>query len=105
MQKKITLLLGLFLFYLFGNAQTQFWSDTFEDTGAPSSGSRTPSTSFSCGSPKATAYFMRTDVASLNLQIGTYSNYEGSKIWAGEDIDKGETCINGSISANQQVTW
>ncbi|MEZ5104367.1 MAG: T9SS type A sorting domain-containing protein [Draconibacterium sp.] len=84
--------------------QTQFWSDTFEDTGAPSSGSRTPSTSFSCGSP-ATAYFMRTDNTGINLQNGTYSNYEGSKFWAGEDIDKGPTCTNGSLTDAQQVTW
>ncbi|WP_255157650.1 T9SS type A sorting domain-containing protein [Ferruginibacter sp. HRS2-29] len=30
---------------------------------------------------------------------------QGTKFWAGEDIDFGTTCTNASGSANQQVTW
>ncbi len=106
MRNKFTFLTLLFILsgYFTVFAQTQFWSDTFEDSGAPSSGSRTPSSTFSCGSP-ATAYFLRTNVSSINLQSGSYSGYEGSKFWAGEDIDYGGSCTNASQSANQQVTW
>ncbi len=85
-------------------SQTLFWSDTFEDSGAPSSGSRSASVDFSCGSP-ATAYFFRTAPSGILLQSGLYSNYEGLKIWAAEDIDKGVTCTNASISALQTITW
>ncbi|MGO4773830.1 hypothetical protein ACEN2I_19430, partial [Flavobacterium sp. W22_SRS_FK3] len=107
MKKNFTLILTtlLCLFYIGVNAQTQFWSDTFEDSGAPSSGSRTASTDFSCAGPPYTAYFTRTLPNGIALQNGAYSSFEGSKIWAGEDIDKGPTCSNSSISANQQVTW
>lgn len=85
-------------------AQTQFWSDTFEDAGAPSAGTRTASINFSCGSP-ATSYFFRTNVAGINLISGVYTGMQGTKFWAGEDIDYGSTCTNASVSANQQVTW
>jgi hypothetical protein len=102
MKKIITL--ALLLIYQFSWSQTQFWSDTFEDVGAPSSGARTPSQNFSCGIP-ATGYFFRTNTAGINLQTGTYSGFEGSKFWAGEDIDVGPTCVGGSISAAQNVTW
>ena len=108
MKKNFTLTFALLLclFYIEGNAQTQFWSDTFEDTGAPSSGTRTPSvTEFSCGGPPSTAYFKRTDLTGISLQNGTYTSFQGSKFWAAEDIDKGLTCTNLSILANQQVTW
>lgn len=105
MKQKITLLLLLTCAAL-TNAQTLFWSDTFEDTGAPSIGTRTPSISeFSFGGTPASAYFKRTDLSGIALQSGTYSNIEGSKFWAAEDIDKGPTGVNNSISANQQVTW
>ena len=85
-------------------AQTQFWSDTFEDAGAPSTGARTASVTFSCSSP-ATSYFFRTTPAGIATQSGTYSGLQGLKIWAAEDIDRGATCTNNSISANQTVTW
>lgn len=85
--------------------QTQFWSDTFEDTGAPSSGTRTPSQNFSCGGPPSTNYFFRTNTAGIALQSGTYSGMQGTKFWAAEDVDFGSTCTNVSISPNQQVTW
>ncbi len=110
MKKKITLFFTLLLclFYIEGNAQTQFWSDTFEDSGAPSIGSRTPSIAeFSCGGTPATAYFMRSQASDLSIQNTPfiYSAFQGSKFWAAEDIDKGPTCTNSSIPANQQVTW
>ena len=107
MKKNFTLIfiLLLSLFWTGGNAQTQFWSDTFEDTGAPSTGTRTPSIAeFSCSGP-ATSYFFRTALAGIALQSGTYSGLEGTKFFAAEDIDRGPTCTNASISANQQVTW
>ncbi|MDN3674398.1 T9SS type A sorting domain-containing protein [Flavobacterium branchiarum] len=111
MKKNFTLIftIMLCLFYTKGNTQTQFWSDTFEDTGAPSSGVRVPSIEFSCGVP-ATAYFFRTTPAGivLNSLIApntSYTNFQGNKIWAGEDLDRGTSCTNASAPANQQVTW
>jgi hypothetical protein len=105
-----TTILSFLMFCLLtwnGYSQTQFWSDNFEDTGAPSSGSRTPSLEFACGGPPSTAYFKRTNLAGIDLfNQGAYTNIQGSKFWAGEDIDKGGgACVNNSISANQQVTW
>lgn len=108
MKKNFTLTIAILmcLFYIQGNAQTQFWSDTFEDTGAPSIGTRTPSIAeFSCGGPPATSYFFRTALSGIAIQSGTYSAFQGTKFWAGENIDFGPTCTNISISANQQVTW
>jgi hypothetical protein len=86
MKKNFTLTFAMLLclFYIGANAQTQFWSDTFEDAGAPSSGTRTPSVAeFSCNTP-ATVYFFRTSplTSSINLQNGSYTGYEGSKVWA-----------------------
>ncbi|MFY8069615.1 MAG: hypothetical protein ACOVMG_05925, partial [Flavobacterium sp.] len=105
-QKFIFLMFIIFCDFIMVNAQTQFWSDTFEDVGAPSSGSRTPSLVFECGGPPATAYFKRTDLAGINMWLANYSGMQGSKFWAGEDIDKGGgSCVNNSITANQQVTW
>ncbi|PKB17719.1 MBG domain-containing protein [Flavobacterium sp. 5] len=108
MKKNFTLTFALLLyfFYIEGNAQTQFWSDTFEDSGAPSSSTRVPSVAeFSCNSP-ATVYFFRTIPTGVALQNGTYSGFQGSKIWAAEDIDKGTSCTtNSTISPNQQITW
>uniref|UniRef100_UPI00404A1DF8 T9SS type A sorting domain-containing protein n=1 Tax=Flavobacterium sp. TaxID=239 RepID=UPI00404A1DF8 len=106
-QKIILMLMFLTGAFFTVKAQTQFWSDTFEDVGAPSSGTRTPSITFECGGTPPTAYFKRTNLAGVNLSAGgSYTNVEGSKFWAGEDIDKGNgSCTNNSISANQQVTW
>ncbi|HEU4788642.1 MAG TPA: SprB repeat-containing protein, partial [Flavobacterium sp.] len=110
MKKSFTFIFTILMcfFYIKGNSQTQFWSDTFEDTGAPSTGTRTPSVpEFSCNTP-ATVYFFRTSplASALSLQNGSYTGYEGSKVWAAEDIDKGTSCTtNNTISANQQVTW
>ena len=43
MKKNFTLIFTMLLclFWSKGESQTQFWSDTFEDSGAPSSGTRT----------------------------------------------------------------
>ncbi|MES2555472.1 MAG: T9SS type A sorting domain-containing protein [Bacteroidota bacterium] len=95
-------LIGLISFNSY--SQTQFWSDHFEDAGAPSSGARTPSVTFSCGGP-STAYFFRTDLAGIALQSGSYSSIQGTKFWAGEDIDNGVPCANSSISPTQTVDW
>ena len=106
MKKNFTLILTMFLclFWLSGEAQTQFWSDDFEDSGSPSSGSRTPSFEFNCNSP-ASSYFFRSAPSGFALQSGSYTNFSGSKVWGGEDIDLGPTCSSNSISPNQQVTW
>ncbi|WP_052259581.1 T9SS type A sorting domain-containing protein [Flavobacterium sp. KMS] len=108
MKKNFTIIFAMLLclFYTRGNAQTQFWSDTFEDTGAPSSGLRVPSVpEFTFGGPPPTAYFFRTIPTGIALQSGTYTAFQGAKIWAAEDIDKGSAGVNGTLSPNQQVTW
>ncbi|WP_316828957.1 MBG domain-containing protein, partial [Pedobacter miscanthi] len=107
MKKNFTLIFVLLLcfFSIGASAQSQFWSDTFEDAGAPSTGVRTYSIpEFSNGVPFA-SYFIRTTPAQLALQNGAYSGFQGVKIFAAEDIDKGPTNSNNSILANQQVTW
>ena len=105
------LLLALFTAPFISISQVQFWSDTFEDTGAPSTGTRTPSIAEFNACPNTSnttlsdAYFKRTGTAGIQMNNGTYSAFEGSKFWAAEDIDKGPTCVNNSISANQQLIW
>nr|WP_121272120.1 Ig-like domain-containing protein [Pedobacter schmidteae] len=97
----------LFNISLHANAQTQFWSDNFEDAGAPSSGTRVASIAeFSCGTP-ATAYFKRTDGTNLGQTSNpvVYSGYQGTKFWAAMNIDNGSTCTNNSISAKQTISW
>ncbi|MEO8235637.1 MAG: SprB repeat-containing protein, partial [Flavobacterium sp.] len=110
MKKNFTLTFAMLLcFFCIGlNAQTQFWSDTFEDAGAPSSGTRTVSNGeFSCGGPPSTSYFKRTDPSGISIQNSPfiYSAFQGSKFFAGEDIDKNSTCTNGAVATSQQVTW
>ncbi|HKX85339.1 MAG TPA: hypothetical protein VJL37_01615, partial [Flavobacterium sp.] len=104
MKQKITLLLVVLFFGLFkGHAQTQFWSDTFEDTGAPSSGTRTPENNSGTGSP-FTSYFARTNNAGINTQFtpsGGYQTFEGAKFWAGEDHDT----PFGAGNEEQQIEW
>ncbi len=101
--KKIVLSLIL-LFPVLVKAQTQFWSDDFEDVGSPASGVRTPTFSTLCGGPPATAYFAR--VATSDISTGTlYTGYSGLKSWACEDIDKGPTCVNNSVTAHQSINW
>jgi hypothetical protein len=104
MKQKITLLLVVVFFGLFnGHAQTQFWSDSFEDAGAPSSGTRTPENNTGTGSPY-TSYFARTDNAGINIvttATGGYLSGEGTKFWAGEDHDT----PFGAGNEEQQIDW
>ena len=103
-KKLLTMLTVLLLVGFNSSAQTQFWSDNFEDSGAPSSGSRTLSIAeFSCNSP-ATAYFKRTDGTDI-VPTSSYSGFQGSKFWSAMDIDRGSTCVNNTISAGQSITW
>ena len=105
--KKLLTLVALLLVGLYSSAQVQFWSDNFEDAGAPSSGTRTPSVENSWGSP-ATRYFFRTNAingTSIALQNGDYIGIEGSKCWAAEDIDAALTGSNGGQSPQQSITW
>jgi hypothetical protein len=110
MKQKLQLLSLLLLGCGTMNAQTQFWSDNFEDAGAPSAGSRTPSVEYGCNSP-SNYYFKRTDAAGIFPSVANptfvYSNVQGTKFWAGMDIDRGPTCVNGNnqISAGQTITW
>ncbi|MBN8861270.1 MAG: SprB repeat-containing protein, partial [Sphingobacteriales bacterium] len=84
-------------------AQTQFWSDDFEDAGSPSAGSRVSSIpDFNCTNQH---YFARNTPATFSLQNGSYSNYSGSKMYAFEDIDFGPTCTNASIGFAQTISW
>ncbi|WP_379092362.1 beta strand repeat-containing protein [Pedobacter sp. UC225_65] len=112
-------LLATFILTLFTitnvNAQTQFWSDTFEDTGAPSAGTtRTPSLDQGWGATPYAYYFMRTDGTNLALQapfpalgdpFTTYQNFQGSKFWAGEDTDRVRTGANVTTDKIQQIEW
>ncbi|MBF02062.1 MAG: hypothetical protein CMP76_02080, partial [Flavobacterium sp.] len=103
MKQKITLLLFMISFLSWeGNAQTQFWSDTFEDVGAPSSGTRTPENDgggvFSTPYP---SYFARVTNSDIDLFFGSYSGQEGSKFWAAEDNDG----AFGSGNEEQQIDF
>ena len=62
----------LCIFSLNTSAQTQFWSDTFEDAGAPSSGIRTHSLDQGGLSSLYACYFITTDGSILqeNLWAG-----------------------------------
>lgn len=113
MIRKSLFLLALPLLFALGSvsAQTQFWSDTFEDNGAPSSGTRTPSVqNFYPATAPYTKYFCRTAPGNLSLynynnNNGVYTGFEGAKIWAGEDIDAAATGTNFSQDAAQSITW
>ncbi len=114
-QRALPLLAGLVLTLFMvtsADAQTQFWSDTFEDTGAPSAGTRTPSTNTGFPSVPYAYYFMRTDGTNLNLQapfpgdsFTTYQNAQGSKFWAGEDTDRARTGVADANDKVQQIEW
>jgi gliding motility-associated-like protein len=99
-------------------AQTQFWSDTFEDSGAPSAGTRTPSINTGFPGVPYQYYFMRTDGTNLALQAPftnlppspddpytTYQNVQGSKFWAGEDTDRARTGVTDVNDKVQQIEW
>jgi hypothetical protein len=99
---KFLTLIGLLLVNFYGNSQIQFWSDNFEDAGAPSSGTRVSSiTPFNCN-PSA-YYFNRTNGSDIPF---VFSGFQGSKYWAAMDIDRGPACgANNTISAGQTITW
>src|SRR5688572_6806706 len=97
------LLILLLLCGFFSSAQTQFWSDNFEDAGSPSAGTRTTSIpEFACVS--GTANFTRTTGSSPAI-TPVYSGFTASKFFAAADIDRGPTCTTNSISAGQSITW
>lgn len=98
--KKSTLFICLLLLLAgVSRAQTQFWSDTFEDVGAPSSGTRTPENNGGIGSPSYSSYFVRTGNFGI-LVNSQYLMFEGAKFWAGENhtaafgVGKGEQQID-----------
>lgn len=96
------LIAAAFACFLFNSiyGQTQFWSDTFEDTGAPSSGTRTPSSNVSSGGPPATRYFWRCSPSNIST-VNVYTGFEGSKFWAGEDHRLSPI----SQAPEQSITW
>ncbi|MCL9807205.1 T9SS type A sorting domain-containing protein [Flavobacterium amniphilum] len=103
MKQKITLFLMVVIFGLFNShAQTQFWSDSFEDAGAPSSGTRTPEGDAGTGTPYTT-YFARTNNTSIQTMFSAsgYQNSEGAKFWAGEDHDT----HFGAGKEEMDITW
>jgi hypothetical protein len=106
MKNKITLSIMLLLLSFFSGQAQVFWSDSFEDAGAPSVGTRTPENNTGTGSP-FTSYFARTNNASIKTVTslsGGYLSGEGAKFWAGEDHDG----ITGAIVAGteeQQIDW
>lgn len=80
--------------------QTLLWNETFEDAGAPSSGTRTPSINASSGGPPATRYFWRCGTSNIST-VNVYSGFEGSKFWAGEDHRLSPI----TYPAEQSITW
>ncbi|MDY0906408.1 MBG domain-containing protein [Pedobacter sp. CFBP9032] len=114
MKKNFTLIFTMLLcFFSIGTmAQTQFWSDTFEDTGAPSSGTRAPSIDIGGPSVPYAYYFLRTNGTNLNLNAPfapetntSYQNIQGTKFWAGEDTDRARTGSNVTTDKVQTITW
>lgn len=110
--RNVALVLCQFFLVLAGaNAQTLFWSDTFEDSGAPSVGVRTPSITTVNGGPPFASYFIRTDGTNIVLQpplngeSTTYLNKQGTKFWAGENLDAALTNTNAEITKEQNITW
>ncbi|MCB0572862.1 MAG: hypothetical protein KDC66_24005, partial [Phaeodactylibacter sp.] len=86
-------------------AQTVFWSDDFEASGSPSSGTRTPE--LEGGS--SNAYFGRAEDNGTNtlfingntVSFSDYSNQSGSWFWAGENHDN----ISGNSQSELQINW
>ena len=111
MKTKLQLLALLLIGCESAKAQTTFWSETFEDVGSPTSGTRTMSIAeFTCNSP-ANYYFSRTTASAISASTAephlTFTNIQGVKFFAAMDIDRGPTCanVNNQISANQSITW
>ena len=78
----LTFALLLCLFWIGGNAQTQFWSDTFD--ASPTSGTRTPEENGGLGGPPNTSYFRLSDGSTIS-QIVPFTGKQGTSFWAGED--------------------
>ncbi|MFN3850520.1 MAG: 3-coathanger stack domain-containing protein [Spirosomataceae bacterium] len=87
------------------SALTQLWSDTFEDTGAPSSGTRTPSIEYGSGSTPYSAYFRRTNGTDINLYFVNFNSFQGSKYWAGINMDKNAAGTENAQDALQNITY
>ncbi|WP_300564469.1 SprB repeat-containing protein, partial [Flavobacterium sp.] len=101
MRKKITLLLIMTcLFYMNGYAQAPFWSDTFEDVGAPSSGVRNAPSAFTTSTDRL---FNRVNAAGVTTVSGPYLAGEGTKFWAGEDTDNAQPITAANVL--KTVTW
>jgi hypothetical protein len=82
------------------HAQAPFWTDDFENTGSPTTGSvRTPSLSFTNGD----AYFNRINSAAPGItfyNLTPYTSQTGSYYWAGQDHDDANT-----KAPEQAITW
>ena len=100
MKKTTFLLWGILLYGISSYSQTQFWSDTFEDSGTPSSGIRNAPTAFF---NSVNQFFNRLDNTAISCTSGAYTNVEGSKFWAGEDTDGGQTITVANVL--KTVTW
>jgi hypothetical protein len=100
MKKTTFLLWGMLLCGISSYSQTQFWSDTFEDSGTPSSGIRNAPTAFF---NSVNQFFNRLDNTAISCTSGAYTNVEGSKFWAGEDTDGGQTITVANVL--KTVTW
>ncbi|MBP6181431.1 MBG domain-containing protein [Flavobacterium sp.] len=83
MNNKITFLFFIAsIFWFKGNAQTQFWSDTFDTS--PTSGTRTAEENGGVGGPVNTSYFRLTDGSTVSQAV-SFTGKEGTNYWAGED--------------------
>jgi MBG domain (YGX type)/SprB repeat/Putative Ig domain len=83
MNNKITFLFFIAsIFWFKGNAQTQFWSDTFDTS--PTSGTRTPEENGGVGGLVNTSYFRLTDGSTVSQAV-SFTGKEGTNYWAGED--------------------
>ncbi|WP_428223275.1 T9SS type A sorting domain-containing protein [Flavobacterium sp.] len=108
MKRKITytlLVLALNYFQTQAQSNTVIWSDTFEDTNAPSAGTRVAENNGGTGNPM-TAYFVRTNNAGIQTIFSGagYVGVEGAKFWAGEDHD-GLTGATAAGTEEQQIDW
>ncbi|WP_163398863.1 hypothetical protein [Flavobacterium fluviatile] len=110
MRKKITLLIMSCLFYMNGYSQTPFWSDSFEDTGSPTSGTRSAPSAFAVNNNGSRVFNIASN-ADLSIvgdaaQGVTYSyiGADGTKFWAGEDTDNGVTPVT-IANVLKTVTW
>ena len=95
MKKNFTLTFALLLclFWIGGNAQTQFWSDTFD--ASPTSGTRTPEENGGVGGPPNTSYFRLTDGSTIS-QVVAFTGKQGTSFWAGEDHNAAGTGFTAS---------